>query len=211
MTDPFEALAPLHIRIFVGGAIILGFIAYDVLKNGRGATRLREYGFIFAVVIATMAYAILHDMITMTISPEYFTHGKGLSAEHLRWNVSELAMKAAIGPGAFVAMTYVLANNPSNTRAQLRYMQLARFLIFPVGFAILGAITFGILGALDVRDLRHEIEGAIPNASSFIMVWGVHWGTYVGGLIGSVVGVFKIRSIRAYLPDNVGAVVGDEE
>lgn len=211
MTDPFEEIAPLHFRILFGGAIIFCFIAYDILKNGRKSSRLREYAFLLAVVAATMGYAILHDMITMTISPEYFTYGKGLPIQNLRVHVAELALKAAVGPGAFVAMIFLVANNPSKVRAQLQYRQIARFLVYPVAFALLGALAFGILGALDVRDIRHGIEGAIPNTAAFVTVWGIHWGTYTGGLVGAIIGVVKIRSVRADLPDDVAGVVDDEE
>lgn len=195
--DPFNAIASLQTRILVGGSIILAFIAYDVWKNGRRSPRLREYGFVIAVIAATAMYAILHDMITVSISPEYFTYGKGLSPNNLRWRVCELAMKAALAPGAFVSMVFVVANNPSPRKAQLSYAQLWRLLVYPVLGAIVCAVVFGILGAFDVRGIRPEIEGAIPNTSAFIEVWGIHWGTYAGGFFGAIAAVFRIRSLRA--------------
>jgi len=38
---------------------------------------VREYSFLLSAALLAAAYAVVHDQITVTLSPEYFVYGKG--------------------------------------------------------------------------------------------------------------------------------------
>jgi hypothetical protein len=133
-----------------------------------------------------------HDIVTSTLSPEYFIAGKGLESDHLQLRAMWLAAQAAVGPGALRGLGFVFANNPSNVRAQLSYRSLYSLLKLPILFALAGAFLFGLLGYIDIRGITPELNGTITDPRSFITVWGIHWGTYTGGFVGICVSVVSI-------------------
>src|SRR5688572_32915146 len=75
--------AGLAARIAVGVAIFGVLALLDWRRHRERATRWREYAFLLFCVVAALAYGVLHDQITTTISWEYFAYGKGV-AEALR-------------------------------------------------------------------------------------------------------------------------------
>jgi len=194
--DPLESILPLEIRIVLGLSVFLGLAIWDWRRYGAQSKRLREYAFIIAVIAATVVYAVIHDLITSTISPEYFTAGKGLAQDHLLLRAMWLATKAAVGPGALLGALFVFANNPSPHRAQLSHSQLSVYLLVPLLGAIVGAVTLGAMGYFDVRGLEADLIGSIEEPRRFITVWGIHWGTYLGAGVGLCVSLIQIRRHR---------------
>ena len=188
-TDPFEAMMPLFWRIVVGLTILALLLASDLRKHGSKSTRLREYGFILVAVSTTVVYATIHDLITSNISPEYFLAGKGLPPDHLTLRAAWLGARAAIGPGALIGASLVIANNPTQNRMSLDYLTLFRSFRWIAAVALLTSIGFGLLGACDVRNLTPTFEGGLEQPRRFIAVWGIHWGTYVGGLVGLCIAI----------------------
>lgn len=181
--------------------LIFSTLAFrDWRKFGSKSRRLKEYGFIIAVTALTITYAAIHDLVTSSISSEYFTAGKGLAADHLHLRAMWLGALAAIGPGALVGVAFIFANNPMKDRIQLSYRRLASYLRFPIFGALSGALLFGILGYFDVRNVSPDLVGSINEPQWFITVWGIHWGTYSGGFLGlslAVVLIMRARYIRA--------------
>jgi hypothetical protein len=62
-------------RILAGTAIFAVLALIDLRKNGRSATRWREYSVLLIAVLAALVYGAINDQITVTISPEYFLYG----------------------------------------------------------------------------------------------------------------------------------------
>src|SRR5437762_121034 len=71
--------AGLAVRIAAGVLIFTSLALVDLRRNGPGATRWREYLFLLFCVTAAMFYGIANDLITSSISWEYFAYGKGLA------------------------------------------------------------------------------------------------------------------------------------
>jgi len=69
-----------RVFIAVGGVAILAAMALlDYLQHPKNPTRLKEYAFLVYAMLVAVAYGILHDHVTATISREYFLRWKGLA------------------------------------------------------------------------------------------------------------------------------------
>ena len=70
-------------------------------RHEDNLTRAREYAFLLYAMVVAAAYAIAHDHVTATISPEYYLYGKGLAQDPraFRWAVTLLAVRAGLAPG----------------------------------------------------------------------------------------------------------------
>src|SRR5579862_7453166 len=70
--------AGLICRILIGAGIFAVLAILDVQRNGRKARRWREYLFLLCTAAAGSAYGAVNDLLTSSISWEYFYYGKGL-------------------------------------------------------------------------------------------------------------------------------------
>src|SRR5882762_8408342 len=132
----------------------LGTIAlWDVLRLRMGATRWREYAFWLACAGVGAFFAVANDAVTSRVSPAYFVVGKGVTdnPERLAAAVAFLAAKAGSFAGIVIGGVFLLANNPSRGLPQLRYRELARFLIVPALGAIVVAAVLGAFSTWDVQ------------------------------------------------------------
>ena len=78
----------------------------------RVAGRTREYGFLLYAGLLAVVYALVHDQVTVTLSPEYFVYGKGLDPASLRLDVAWLAVRAGASVGLVGGAALLVANNP---------------------------------------------------------------------------------------------------
>ncbi len=165
---------------------------WEVARNGRRSARLREYGFLLFATTTAIAFAVAHDQLTATISPEYFLTGKGLASDPrpFRLAVAILAAKASYWVGLVIGTALLVANNPSPRRAQLGYPVLIRLaalpLVFAVGCAALGAIAFAVL---DLGLSTAAVLAGPAAARRFLVVWGIHAGSYLGASVGGIAAV----------------------
>lgn len=188
-----------RIALGVGFFVFLAIIEYR--RSGRQAQRWREYLFLAAAVGAAMLYALANDMVTVTISPEYF-----LTHENLDWQeqagypagiyglAAGVALRAAWSAGLIIGVVLLVANNPSRKLPQLSWGTMYRLLLAPVGAAAVlatGAGGLRWLGGLD------WIFGRVPLAMrAFETVYAIHVGVYMGGLLGTLAVAFYIRQTR---------------
>lgn len=166
---------------------------------------VKEYLFLATTTAAAVLYAILHDHITATISPEYFLYGKGLldDPRPFRLAVTILAAKASYSTGLLAGLALLLANNPMGGMPRLEYARLLRIASVPVAAAFLLAL----LGAAIVpwypsAALEHAIRDSM--GLRFVLVWAIHLGSYVGAVAGTLVGVvvvYRARREMAQLED----------
>jgi hypothetical protein len=212
--------AGLATRIGAGGVIFLVLAIVDLRKNGKQATRWREYLFLLACAAAAMVYGVVNDQITSRISWEYFYFGKGLDAVlgpvllpdagRLHYEAIKVGMKATWTVGLIIGVALLLANNPLGNRPRLSHGRLCSALAIIFGITVIFAVGFGVAGYFGVPahfsdDFRQMIAHDEFRPYRFICVFGVHLGGYVGGLVGCVVAVFYILWQRKKLAklDNV--------
>jgi hypothetical protein len=170
--------------------------------------KAKEYGFLLYAMLVSVAYAVAHDQVTATISPEYFLRWKGLVGDPMpfRWAVTALAMRASFGTGLFAGAVLLVANGPWLARhsAQLGYRELGRLSLVPLALAALFAVSWGganslaQIGATTARDFVAEDQ-----VRAFVTVWAVHAGSYAGALVGVVASgaMVLLRRRRARMTD----------
>jgi glycerol uptake facilitator-like aquaporin len=145
--------------------------------------------------IVAGVYGILHDQITYTLSPEYFTKLKFHQFDYADFGFSERVFAAEIGflatwwVGLFAAWFLARRVFPDQPRARA-YRQMA------LGFAIViaTALCAGCLGyVIGVCRTPVAPDSAwdlvfkslkIENRHAFIRVAYIHNGSYIGGLLG---------------------------
>ena len=205
--------AGLLVRAAVGVAIFVGLAIVDVRRRGSEAKRWREYLFLLTAVIASMSCAVAIDLITSTISPEYFLYGKGLAdvassdspqAWAFFWQVVWLAIRAGLTPGLIVGVLLLIANNPRKRRPQLPYSTLYRFVPPLLACSALAAVAGGAIGNAGMLtwafDGFADAETAeILRRQSFMTAWGAHMGAYVGGALGVLTSVAMVLVFRKRL------------
>ena len=89
--------AGLLTRIAIGCGIFLVFALVDLRRRGREATRWREYLFLVACVLVALAYGVVNDQLTTTISWEYFAYGKGIAETLPGAEPNSPAFRIAVG------------------------------------------------------------------------------------------------------------------
>ncbi len=149
---------------------------------------------IWATVIISIFYGILHDLVTANVCVEYFTvgHPKIIQSESpfllaLLWGVIA-TWWVALPMGLIIAL-----NNELGSRVKLEFTEVLKLivkLIFVMfGIAIFSGITGYILAELEiiflVPRLANKIE--IGKHSTFLAVGWAHVSSYLSGIIGTIV------------------------
>jgi len=196
----------LLVRIAAGVTIFAALAVVDLRRNGRDATRWREYGVLLAAVVAALVYGAVNDQVTVTISPEYFLYGKELaktvgdppsSALALRWGAAKVGFMATWSAGLAFGVVLLIANNPRRGLPRLPNRRLVGLL----PMILLSAAAFGVAGgavgyaglfthaSADFEDL---VRADLWHPRRFMATWGVHLGGYVGSLFGTVAAVAMV-------------------
>ena len=159
----------------------------------------------FAVLGAIIAgvYGILHDQITYSISPEYFTRFKFLQFYYtnfgwpVRWHVATIGFLATWWVGLIAG--WFLGRLAVEKLPQKEVLKAVL-----TGFAIIfaSAILFGICGWLfgvfsTQGNNIHSWDGwknsaELLNIRSFAIVGCIHNGSYLGGLAGLILALIYI-------------------
>jgi hypothetical protein len=204
MSWSIDAVAPLPLRITVGVAIFAVLAIVDLRRNGRAATRWREYGLLLASVTVACAFGIIDDQITSRISWEYFYYGKELDLvlgpmtppdpARLHWEAAKVGAEATWSVGLILGVALLIANNPRRGLPRLANRRLLpllpAILATSAGLGVVGG-WLGFHGFLNHFSTEFEEMARydIFRPHNFLCVWGVHLGDYVGGLLGGVVAV----------------------
>lgn len=205
----FQSDRGLFVRVSFGAAFFLLLAIVDLRQRGRAATRWREYLFLLACVGAAMIYGVLNDVITSTMSPEYFLYGKGLadriggtpSGFVLHVEAAKVGIKATWTAGLILGVALLIANNPRAGLPPLPYRRLFARLGWIVGSAIVFAVVLGVAGYLECfghfsDDFATMLRRDEMRPRRFQAVFGVHLGGYIGGLIGCAVAVVSVLRAR---------------
>jgi hypothetical protein len=175
--------------------------------------RLKEYGFLLLAGCFGAAFAVMNDLITSWISPEYFVVGKGLEAgDGFLARVVWLAVKAGFAAGAGGGAIALYTNNPKPGSPSLPFMSLLVQVWKPIVCAALTGIGLG--AAAHFASLPSPLSGlsivmAVDDARWFTVVWYVHLGLYVGLAIGVMLVVVAIRRKRRAIATDERCSIND--
>jgi len=215
MTNTFDwwmkSDAGLLARVGIGATVFAAFAAWDLVRNGRRATRWREYLFLVLAAALAMGYGAINDRIASSISWEYFYFGKGLDEQlgprvppdmaALHWEACKVGLKATWSVGLIIGVAFLFANNPRPQRRQLPYGQLIQLLLIVFLASALFAVTGAGLGAhgwlaWSSRDLQAIIRDDLFQPRYFMTVYGMNLGGYVGGILATLGGIIHIARRR---------------
>lgn len=169
---------------------------------------MRKFGvlssFIFIAIILAGIYGILHDQLTYSISPEYFTKFKykqfGFKPEWFgghRQTVAAIGFLATWWTGLFIGISLGLPALffPDHKRMITALKKAIRLLLMIT--VATGAAGF-IYGKFYLAKNRVDwwLPEDLSDISSFIIAGSIHNFSYLGGLLGLLISiVYIIRSM----------------
>jgi hypothetical protein len=205
----FDRIKPHLLRVAVPNftnrvLLLLALMAIvtivDFKQKGREASKYREYGFILIAGAVGALLGFVNDLITSSISPDYFVFGKGLdSGDGLRWRAGIFGAKEGLSAGiiAGAVCLFATAQKTSLSPAQLRSL-LAR-LWMPLAGAVLAGLTLPLAaGAFDPFHLAAKLESFLNGNQirRFLRVWWIYTGLYAGLTLGLAAMIARTRRDR---------------
>lgn len=127
-------------------------------------------------------------MITSSISPSYFTLGKGLpDGDGFKLRVAMFGVQEGLSAGVIAGAVCMYAGRRKSKFSPLGFGELLALLWIPVTGAAAGALLLPLAaGGADPAGLASNMDGALPPAQviPFVRVWWIHTGLYGGLLAG---------------------------
>ena len=182
-------------------AVLMAIAAgVEFWRHGRSATRYKEYLFIWLAGSIGCVMGGVNDLITSSISPEYFSMGKGLpDGEALSLRAIIYGLKEGLSAGVIGGAVCVYASRGRATVPPLCFGGMLRLLWMPAAGAVVGAVLLPLLaGRFDPAGLAARLDGILAAGPilRFRRVWWIHTGLYSGavaGLLAMVLAVWKLR------------------
>ncbi len=171
-------------------------------------TVLKIIALIIAGSFIAGLYGILHDQITFTIAPEYFTKFKFIQFRHMiflhcsdRFNVSVIGFLATYWVGTFVASLLGLVNLIIGAE-ELFAKTLKAFLIVLLVTACFWAAGYAAGRIITANCSTEQILGwgiyfprGIKDVKGFMTVGFIHNFSYLGGFAGMIAGnIWLVRN-----------------
>lgn len=156
-------------------------------------------------VIASV-YGALHDQVSYTIAPEYFTRFKFDQFSYADFGAPRRVLVAEVGVlatwwvGMIAGWSLCRVGFADPERASLRDDVLRAFAIM-LSVAVIAGVVGTFLGVAASRgdlsgwnDWRREL--GLRDVAAFVVVAYMHWASYIGGLLGLVAAVWDARRRR---------------
>jgi len=154
-------------------------------------------------------YGAIHDQITYSISPEYFTRLKFIQFHYADFGlphrifVAEIGFLATWWVGFFAAWFIARLTVPAFSRAAALRHTLGGFVII-IAFGFASSVAGYLLGLWHNTDYS-EWQGLasalrVVDVPDFIRVAYIHNAAYLGGLIGLMAALIHIRRIKKNIP-----------
>lgn len=146
--------------------------------------RRRFYSGLAAGCLAAGSLGGLFDQVTVTVSPEYFLHGKGMDPVGLRLAVAWLGFRSALPLGAAVGGLGFLRASRVDRFTWSTWLATVAGCV-----ALMLALCSAVNVVVDPFSVREAAHGALsPQAlDRYLVAWGLHIGAYSGAVLGVVV------------------------
>lgn len=188
-------------------ALLLGLMTVislaDLYRNGRKALKFREYGFVLIAGVLGAVVGFCNDLITSSISPDYFILGKGLDdGPGLRLQAGLLGLRVGFSAGIIGGAVCLYATQRKTAYPPAKFSRLLLFLWMPLAAAVLCGILVPILlSRFDPAHLAAQLGSMIDTTriERFLQVWWIHIGLYTGMIIGLAAMMLRLGKERKSL------------
>lgn len=161
---------------------------------------------LFGVVGAFIAglYGVVHDQVTFTLGPEYFTRYKVWQFDYaeepgpLRWVVAKIGFQASWAVGLFAGWFLGRVSVPQTTLRRAAQLSLRGVSIMLV-ITLLGGLGGGLWARIRLTEdrLSHWSEAfrwmEVTDMTAFATVGFIHNGSYLGALVGLIAALWWVR------------------
>lgn len=172
----------------------------DWYRHGPKATKPQEYAFVILTGVIGSLFGLFNDLITASISPEYFILGKGLAPGNgLTMRATILGMKAGFSAGAIAGAICLYASSRRCRLPALPYRSLLELLWRPVVLAATTAFIFALFfRQYDPLNFSGELADVLDSQQiqRFLLVWWMHLGLYLSLLVSVPWMVVDITRLR---------------
>jgi hypothetical protein len=191
---------PFWIRIAALVGLMTIVAGVDLWYRRGRSTRWKEYLLILLTGCGGAVFGALTDLVTSSISPDYFIFGKGLPADGIRWRAMELGLQAGFSAGAIAGALclFVGMRNRANATAFLPRVAMLAWRPFVLA-VIFGAVVPFACAWFDPFGFVEHLSRPLGEdcAVGFLMVWHIHLGVYLGLGVGVVWMIVTIRRASA--------------
>jgi hypothetical protein len=199
---------PGHFPFSYRVALLLGLMLVvsmvDFYRNGARALKFREYGFVIVAGAVGAMVGFVNDLITSSISPDYFILGKGMEeSPDLQIQAGLFGLQVGFSAGVIGGAVCLYASRRKSAHPPANFACLFRLLWMPVAGAMLGGIALPLgFSKFDPAQFSTQL-GTLLNAgeiSRFQQVWWTHIGLYAGMVIGLTAMILRAAKERKNPP-----------
>jgi ABC-type cobalt transport system substrate-binding protein len=175
-----------RIALLLGLMLVVSLVDYH--RNGARAVKFREYGFVIIAGVVGAMVGFVNDLITSSISPDYFILGKGLEeSPDLQVQSGLFGLQVGFSAGVIGGAVCLYASRRKSAHPPAKFSSLFRLLWMPVAGAILGGIALPLgFSKFDPVRFSAQLEPLLSagRISRFRQVWWTHIGLYAGMVVG---------------------------
>ena len=187
-----------RVALLLGLMVIVSLV--DFYRNRARAVKFREYGFVIITGLLGAVVGFVNDLITSSISPEYFTLGKGLEeGPDLRLQAGLFGLRVGFAAGVIGGAVCLYAGRRKSAFPPAKFFRLFQLLWMPVAGAILGGIALPVaLSKFDPARFASQLNTLLSadGIDRFRQVWWTHVGLYTGMVVGLSAMIFRIARER---------------
>ncbi|RYY77166.1 MAG: hypothetical protein EOO52_06705 [Gammaproteobacteria bacterium] len=175
--------------------------------------QIKRYQFLFILryafigTILAALYGIIHDQITFTISPEYFTKMKFKQFSYADFHIGDRFFVATIGAlatwwvgffiGWFLSRSIINSSNEITMSKKIKLGFTIVFLSAIIISSIVALYTFLIPDFYDYRYWKSTLDYYnIKDSDAFIRVAFIHYASYLGGIGGLIIAFLTLKVKR---------------
>jgi len=183
-------------RLLLLVALMAVISAIDFYRNRSQATKFREYGFIVLTGLLGAGVGFGNDLITSSISPDYFILGKGLEkGPDLRMEAALMGLQVGFSGGVIAGAICLFVTRRKSVQPPVDFSRLLKKLWIPVAGAILGGIMLAALcPRFDPANFAAQLDTLLnpDGINRFREVWWIHVGLYAGLVAGLAVMILQV-------------------
>lgn len=162
--------------------------------------KFREYGFVIITGVVGAMIGFVNDLITSSISPDYFILGKGLEeSPDLRIQAGLFGLRVGFSAGVIGGAVCLYASRRESAHPPATFSRLLRLLWMPVAGAILGGIALPLgFSKFDPARFSGQLDTLLSagRISRFRQVWWTHVGLYAGMVVGLAAMILRAAKER---------------